>query len=126
MTGPGFNEMDMALYKDTPLWKDLKLNFAAQIFNVYNQINLGMPNTKGVINGGQGTPRNFSCKQKSCSRFSGAGFWLAPAVRSLRAALLLPRVSRLRLIPATPAGTPLFHEEIPIMPASQLRHRRNS
>ncbi|MEO6829144.1 MAG: hypothetical protein ABI164_04990 [Acidobacteriaceae bacterium] len=49
MTGPGFNQLDASIYKLTPIWKGSVLNLEAQIFNVYNHQNLGLPNTKGII-----------------------------------------------------------------------------
>ena len=49
MTGPGFNEMDADVYKVTPLWRNLSFDFEAQILNIYNHINLGMPNNNGQI-----------------------------------------------------------------------------
>jgi hypothetical protein len=64
MTGPGFNEMDLGLSKHTPIWKSVNLDFAAQFFNVYNHINWGLPNTKGVINGGVGRARTIQLQAK--------------------------------------------------------------
>lgn len=64
MTGPGFNELDLGLYKVTPLWRSLKLDFAAQFFNVYNHLNLGLPNVKGVITTGVGQPRTIQLQAK--------------------------------------------------------------
>jgi hypothetical protein len=64
MTGPGYNSMDVGLYKITPIWRDLKLDFAAQFFNVYNHINLGLPNFQGVIHGGNGGARTIQLQAK--------------------------------------------------------------
>lgn len=49
MTGPGFNNMDANVYKLTPIWRNLDLDFEAQFFNIYNHQNLGMPNAQGII-----------------------------------------------------------------------------
>ena len=49
MTGPGFNELDATVYKLTPIAKDSVLDIEAQIFNVYNHQNLGLPNNQGII-----------------------------------------------------------------------------
>lgn len=49
MTGPGFNELDLGLRKSTPIWRTVDLDFAAQIFNVYNHQNWALPNNRGII-----------------------------------------------------------------------------
>ena len=66
MTGPGFNELDANISKLTPLWRNLVFDMEAQIFNVYNHQNLGMPNKTGIItspNPGQ-TPRTIQLQAK--------------------------------------------------------------
>lgn len=64
MTGPGFNEMDASVYKVTPLWKNLNFDFEAQILNIYNHINLGLPNNNGQILNGNGTSRHILLQAK--------------------------------------------------------------
>lgn len=66
MTGPGFNELDADVYKLTPLWRNLVMDFEAQIFNVYNHQNLGMPNGHGIINNTMAgsTPRTIQLQAK--------------------------------------------------------------
>ncbi|MGH9616245.1 MAG: hypothetical protein ACRD28_05825, partial [Acidobacteriaceae bacterium] len=65
MTGPGFNNMDASVYKVTPLWRNLRLDFEAQFFNVYNHLNWAMPNSKtGVIINSIGTPRTIQLQAK--------------------------------------------------------------
>jgi hypothetical protein len=64
MTGPGFNEMDADVYKVTPLWRNLDLDFEAQILNIYNHINMGLPNSQGQILNGNGTPRHILLQAK--------------------------------------------------------------
>lgn len=49
MTGPGYNRMDATVYKVTPLWRDVNLDFEAQFLNVYNHVNLGLPKNTGQI-----------------------------------------------------------------------------
>ncbi|HWF67915.1 MAG TPA: hypothetical protein VN670_11445, partial [Acidobacteriaceae bacterium] len=49
MTGPGYNNLDATIYKLTPIAKGSVLDIEAQIFNVYNHQNLGLPNNRGVI-----------------------------------------------------------------------------
>ncbi|MGB6302237.1 MAG: TonB-dependent receptor [Acidobacteriaceae bacterium] len=71
MTGPGFNNLDANVYKLTPLWRNLVLDMEAQVFNIYNHQNLGMPNTQGAITttaGGAGVngayPRTIQLQAK--------------------------------------------------------------
>lgn len=64
MTGPGFNNMDANIYKVTPLWRNLVMDFEAQIFNIYNHQNLGMPNNHGIINAPIGMPRTIQLQAK--------------------------------------------------------------
>lgn len=66
MTGPGFNNMDVSVYKLTPLWRNLVMDFEAQIFNVYNHQNLGLPNSQGIIltNVANYTPRTIQLQAK--------------------------------------------------------------
>jgi hypothetical protein len=64
MTGPGFNNMDANVYKLTPLWRNLVFDFEAQVFNIYNHQNLGMPNSTGIINASIGTPRTIQLQAK--------------------------------------------------------------
>jgi hypothetical protein len=64
MTGPGFNNMDVSAYKLTPLWRNLVLDFEAQIFNVYNHQNLNVPNSHGIITSSIGTPRTIQLQAK--------------------------------------------------------------
>jgi Carboxypeptidase regulatory-like domain/TonB-dependent Receptor Plug Domain len=66
MTGPGFNNLDASLYKLTPLWRNLVFDFEAQIFNVYNHQNLGLPNSHGIIltNVSNYTPRTIQLQAK--------------------------------------------------------------
>jgi hypothetical protein len=64
MTGPGFNNLDANIYKITPLWRDLKFDFEAQVFNIYNHQNLGLPNRKGIITRPIGTPRTIQLQAK--------------------------------------------------------------
>ncbi|MGO8719677.1 MAG: hypothetical protein ACLQMO_10710, partial [Acidobacteriaceae bacterium] len=64
MTGPGFNQMDADVYKVTPLWRNLTFNFEAQFLNIYNHINLGLPNNNGHILVGNGTPRHILLQGK--------------------------------------------------------------
>lgn len=57
MTGPGFYNIDSSFYKVTPITERVKLRIEAQIFNLLNHKNFGLPNNQGVINGGVGLPR---------------------------------------------------------------------
>ena len=57
MTGPGFYNIDSSFYKITPITERVKLRLEAQIFNLVNHKNFGLPNAAGVINAGVGVPR---------------------------------------------------------------------
>jgi hypothetical protein len=57
MDGPGFNNIDASFFKTTQIAEKFKFRFEAQIFNLLNHKNFGLPNTAGVINAGQGTAR---------------------------------------------------------------------
>lgn len=57
MTGPGFYNIDASFYKLTPITERVRLRIEAQIFNLLNHKNFGLPNNAGVINAGVGTPR---------------------------------------------------------------------
>ncbi len=52
MTGPGFDNVDASFYKLTPITERVRLRIDAQIFNLLNHKNLGLPNDGGVINNG--------------------------------------------------------------------------
>ena len=54
MTGPGFYNIDSSFFKITPITERVKLRLEAQIFNLLNHKNFGLPNNAGVINLGVG------------------------------------------------------------------------
>ena len=54
MTGPGFYNVDASFYKITPINERMSLRIEAQIFNLLNHKNFGLPNNQGFIN--TGTP----------------------------------------------------------------------
>ncbi len=64
MTGPGFNNLDANIYKLTPIWRGLVLDFESQFFNIYNHQNLGVPTTSGNITKVSGGP----CVNGACPR----------------------------------------------------------
>jgi hypothetical protein len=55
--GPGQNNLDLSLIKDTRLMERLRLQFRAESFNFFNHVNLLQPNT-GFVPGADG--RNVS------------------------------------------------------------------
>ncbi len=57
MTGPNFYNIDSSFYKVTHLTERISLRIEAQIFNLLNHKNFGLPNTAGVINGSVGPAR---------------------------------------------------------------------
>jgi hypothetical protein len=57
MTGPNFSNADSSFYKVTRLAERVSLRLEAQIFNLLNHKNFGLPNNAGVINSSVGTAR---------------------------------------------------------------------
>ena len=57
MSGPGFYNLDSSFWKVTRITEQVSFRIEAQIFNLMNHKNFGLPNTAGVINGGVGTAR---------------------------------------------------------------------
>jgi hypothetical protein len=50
-TGPGINNFDMALLKDTHIWESMDLQFRAEAFNIWNHAQFANPSTAiGDIN----------------------------------------------------------------------------
>ena len=66
LTGPGFVEMDVSLFKDTSITEKVKLQFRTECFNILNHTNFNSPNllltspTAGQITSvvGQGSGAN--------------------------------------------------------------------
>jgi hypothetical protein len=52
MTGPGFYNIDASFYKVTSITEHVKLRLEAQIFDLLNHKNFGLPNNQGIINTG--------------------------------------------------------------------------
>ena len=44
--GPGFASTDLSLFKNfvMPKWRDAKIQFRYEVFNVFNRVNLRLPN----------------------------------------------------------------------------------
>jgi len=54
ITGPGYERVNMSIFKDFTLYRENKLDFRADIFNVFNTPALGNPNDTGIdSNAGQ-------------------------------------------------------------------------
>ncbi len=43
LRGPGFNDTDMAVIKDTKIREGMNLQFRAEFFNLFNHANYGVP-----------------------------------------------------------------------------------
>jgi hypothetical protein len=59
--GPGYNRVNMSLFKNFPTWREQYLQFRADAFNLFNHPSLANPSVTGVNStGGQITgPKNF-------------------------------------------------------------------
>ena len=62
MTGPTFWNADGTIYKVTPIGEHAKFDLEMQVFNMFNHVNLNLPNltpgsSGGVISSGIGQPR---------------------------------------------------------------------
>lgn len=64
MTGPGFNNMDATISKITPIKDRLNFQLEAQVFNIYNHINMGLPSNLGVISTQTGGSRLIQLQGK--------------------------------------------------------------
>ncbi|WP_263418109.1 TonB-dependent receptor [Terriglobus albidus] len=64
LTGPGFNNMDATFSKITPIKERLNLQLEAQVFNIYNHINMSIPNNQGVITSQVGGSRLIQLQGK--------------------------------------------------------------
>jgi hypothetical protein len=45
LAGPGINNWDLALQKETGIWENVRLRFVVEFFNVFNHPNFAPPNT---------------------------------------------------------------------------------
>ncbi len=45
LIGPGMNNLDLAVIKDTPIRESLQVQFRAEFFNTFNNVNFGTPNS---------------------------------------------------------------------------------
>ena len=65
LRGPGVNNFDVSLFKNTDITEKLRLQFRAEAFNLFNRVQFGVPNTNinsgtfGVITSQQNSPRNL-------------------------------------------------------------------
>ncbi|MGI4852601.1 MAG: carboxypeptidase regulatory-like domain-containing protein [Janthinobacterium lividum] len=64
LTGPGFNNMDATISKITPIRERLNFQLEAQVFNIYNHVNLALPNNQGVISSQVGGSRLIQLQGK--------------------------------------------------------------
>jgi hypothetical protein len=46
--GPAFTEFDFALAKNFPIGEKYKIQFRAEAFNIFNNVNFNNPATKGI------------------------------------------------------------------------------
>jgi hypothetical protein len=69
IVGPSFNNTDVALIKNTSIGEDLRLQFRAEVFDVFNHANFGRPgNTVGTPAFGRITSTRFPTGESGSSR----------------------------------------------------------
>jgi hypothetical protein len=44
--GPGFASMDLSLFRNIPIKERLRAQFRAEMFNVFNHVNMAQPSAK--------------------------------------------------------------------------------
>jgi hypothetical protein len=71
MTGPGFYDVDASFYKLTTIKERVRLRIEAQIFNLLNHKNFGLPNNQGVISTGVGGAPGTSGAPARTVQFQG-------------------------------------------------------
>lgn len=65
LRGPGENNFDISIFKNTLIKEKVQLQFRAEAFNAFNRVQFGMPNTNitsnlfGLISSQQNSPRNI-------------------------------------------------------------------
>ena len=67
--GPGYNRVNMSLFKTFPVWRDQNLQFRADAFNLLNHPTLGAPTNSLNNNAGQITGSQFFQNNTPDSRF---------------------------------------------------------
>ncbi|HEY0729390.1 MAG TPA: hypothetical protein VGD38_15025, partial [Pyrinomonadaceae bacterium] len=69
IVGPTFNNTDVSLIKNTTIGEDLRLQFRAEVFDVFNHANFGRPgNTVGSPLFGRMTSTRFPTGESGSSR----------------------------------------------------------
>lgn len=68
-TGPGYERVDMSVFKDFSLYREQKLTFRADIFNLFNTPSLGTPSGNNGSSGGQITSNRSVQKDAPDARF---------------------------------------------------------
>jgi hypothetical protein len=70
LRGPGFEQIDMAVSKSFPVWKEQRLDFRGDFFNLFNIASYGAPDntvtdaTFGQITGTNSTERHVQLSLK--------------------------------------------------------------
>jgi hypothetical protein len=60
LIGPGFVTFDLGLFKNTHVTERLNIQFRAEIFNLFNRVNLANPSNTTVFSNASGSvPGNF-------------------------------------------------------------------
>ena len=67
--GPGFNNMDFSIMKNTPLRDRMRVQFRAELFDLFNHANFGQPgNVTGTPGFGRITTTRFPTGESGSSR----------------------------------------------------------
>lgn len=68
--GPGFNRVNLSIFKNFTIFREQTLQFRTDIFNLFNHPSLGQPSNATVSsNGGQITTPRFTQKLTPDARF---------------------------------------------------------
>ena len=76
--GPNFKDVDLSVFKNIPITERVKVQLRAEMFNIFNRINLSGGFPGGVAVGGSASPNFNTCNQNftthTCSTAAGDGF----------------------------------------------------
>ncbi len=85
ISGPGFANTDFSVLRNFPVFESLKLQFRAEMFNVFNQVNFSLPNSyaNSAVVTSTGTLANGGAFGQIQSTVSGTGRQIQFALKLL-------------------------------------------